>query len=128
MWQADADGMRREARFAKMNRDGSLIHGDVVVDASVNYMAPGRPIVIPNGPPIWVVDHLDVPTRRREIQMVRFTEGRFVRLAAFPNPYLTSINAQRWNESIVAVGGIQDPQQGTAVSLLTKFAVQCNAA
>jgi hypothetical protein len=97
----------------------------IVLDSSIVPMYAISFVPLPQGPKLWVTDHLS-PDQTREIRFVRDSAGVPVTVARLPNPYFTSFLAVGLGRADVLVsGGMLRPDTTAGYSMLVRMRLEC---
>lgn len=125
-WSAAVPGARErlEAHAISTGRMDSTAHV-MVLDSSIMPMYPISFVPLPQGPKLWVTDHL-FPDGTREIRFVRDSAGTPATAARLPNPYFSPLRAVGIGSADVLVsGGVLRPDTTAGYSLLVRMRLEC---
>lgn len=125
-WSAAVPGAggRREAHAISTGRMDSTA-SVMVLDSSIVPMYAISFVPLPQGPKLWVTDHL-FPDGTREIRFVRDSAGVPVTMARLPNPYFTSFLAVgRGRADVLVSGGMLRPDTTAGFSMLVRMRLEC---
>jgi hypothetical protein len=118
-------GRGREARASVGDLEG---RGGAVLnlDPSIRSNSSVVPIQLADSARIWVLDHATAQQGHGEIRFVREQNGRSRSIGAIPNPYVTPFRATTVaSTELLTVGGIHDPAEDLAVTMLLKSRLAC---